>query len=186
MNIAKRVLAGLAGTAMMIPASAALAADVPPMIPMQPPAIVVPPPAGFDWQGPYAGAFLTLYVLTDPSDVGISAAGGQAGFNIVRGSFLFGPQVRVGIYVPETDFLVTAGPRIGVILGAQDRILVYAAASFGWIPQAPDPSSFYTFGGGVEVGIGERLSVFAEARALGVPTLGCCGAIVTMGANFHF
>lgn len=170
----------------MISASSALAADVPPIMPAQPPVVVVPPQAGFDWKGPYAGAFLTVDILTDPFEVGISAAGGQVGFNIVRGSFLFGPQLRLGVYVPESDFLVAGGPRVGVIFGAEDRILVYAAASFGWIPNAPDPGTLYTFGGGVEVGLGERFSIFAEARALGVPTIGCCGMLVTTGGNFHF
>lgn len=186
MKFAKKILAGMAGTALMFSASAALAADIQPIIPAQPPVIVVPPATGFDWAGPYVGAFVTLEILTDPFDINAVAAGGQVGFNIVRGSFLFGPQLRLGVFIPETDFLVTIGPRVGVLLGAEDRILVYAAASFGWIPNAPDPGTFYTFGGGVEVGIGERFSVFAETRALGVMDVGCCGIITTMGANFHF
>ncbi|MGV8840516.1 MAG: hypothetical protein ACWA6X_09450 [Bauldia sp.] len=186
MTSAKRILAGMTGAAMMCSASTVLAADVQPIVPVQPPVVVVPPPAGFDWQGPYAGAFLTLDVLGEPFGLGIAAVGGQVGFNIVRGSFLFGPQLRLGMYVPETDLLVTAGPRAGVILGAEERILLYAAASFGWIPQAPDPGTFYTFGGGVEFGLGERFSVFTEARALGIPGIGCCGFLATTGANVHF
>jgi opacity protein-like surface antigen len=184
MNLAKRIAVGLAGALLMFSASSAMAADVQPVIPAQPPVVIVPPPPpGFDWQGAYVGAFLTLEFDTDPFAVDLTVVGGQVGFNIVRGSFVFGPQLRIGYLIPEPAIVATLGPRFGVLLGAQQRLLLYAAASLGYIPAFP--ALFYTVGGGVEFGIGQRFSVFGETRLLGGGP-GCCVIITNVGANFHF
>jgi len=183
MNLSRRIAAGVAAAVLAFSASSAMAADIQPVIPAQPPVVVVPPPApGFDWKGVYVGAFVTLEFDTDPPGVYAFAVGGQVGFNIVRGKFLFGPQLRVGYFRPEPAYFVTLGPRAGVLLGAQQRLLVYAAASIGYVTF---PELFYTAGGGVEFGIGERFSVFGETRLFSFGG-DCCGVIMTTGANFHF
>lgn len=185
MNFIKRIAAGVAGAVLMLSASAAMAADVRPVIPAQPPIVVVPPPPpGFDWRGPYVGAFFTFEYDVDPLALDPLAVGGQVGFNIVNGSFLFGPQLRIGYFIPEPAIFMTLGPRFGVLLGAQQRLLLYAAASLGYVPAFP--LVFYTAGGGAEFGIGERFSVFGETRLMGAFGEGCCTIITTVGANFHF
>jgi hypothetical protein len=185
MNFIKRIAAGVTGAVLMLSASAAMAADVQPVIPAQPPIVVVPPPPPvYDWRGPYVGAFFTLEYETNPFEIDPLVVGGQVGFNIVNGSFLFGPQLRIGYFIPEPAILMTLGPRFGVLLGAQQKLLLYAAASLGYVPAFP--VVFYSFGGGAEFGIGERFSVFGETRLLGGIGDGCCALISTVGANFHF
>jgi len=168
----KRTLAAVAivlGTA-----TAASAADIP-MAPAPPP----PPPAApsFDWSGPYVGALAGWVVGPGPY------LGAQIGYNFDMGGYVVGLEARAGS--PVLGFLPygTLSGRAGVALGATDNILLYGAAGVGF---APGPGFFYTFGGGVEFAVSDSVSIFTEARGIGIFTGGCCGALVQGGVNFHF
>lgn len=166
----KALVAGIAGTVMM--ATAASAADIQVIVPAAPPVVVVPVAPSFDWAGLYVGAY-----VAGPFE-GIEF-GGQAGFNIVRGNFLFGVAGQVGA-IGFQAITVGGTARAGLLLGETDRILVYAAAGAKFIPAGP--VTFFTAVGGVEVGIGERLSVFGEAGGI------IAGGIIPTfraGINFH-
>lgn len=183
MKLVNKILAGMAGSVLMVAASASMAADIPVMVPpMAPPVIVVPPPAGFDWQGVYVGGVLSLGVDPSPFAVGIIGVGGQVGFNIVRGSLLFGPVLRAGVVFGPNALVVSGGARAGVLVGAEDRLLIYGGAALAYIPAGPGLVT--TAGGGVEFGIGERLSIYGETRVLISGGVGCC--IVMTGVNLHF
>lgn len=173
MRLVRKLAAGLA--AVMLSASAAMAAD-PIFIPPPPaPPPMAPLPVAYDWSGPYVGAHL-VYPFGAPFVV----FGGQGGFNIQRGNLVFGFEGRGGI-VPGA-FFVGAGGRAGVALGARGNVLVYGKAAGVYFS---GPSVFlYVFGGGAEVGIGDRLSIFADVNLVGGG--GCCGYGVTAGVNFHF
>jgi hypothetical protein len=46
---------------------------------------------------------------------------------------------------------------------------------------------FYIFGGGVELGVTPRVSIFGEIDAIGIPGGGggCCNGLFVGGVNFH-
>lgn len=169
----KALIAGLAGIAMF--GSAATAADIPVIVPAAPAVVVAPVATGFDWSGIYVGGSVQV-------GIGIQA-GGQVGFNIVRGNFLFGAEGGVGLLLGNAAISVGGAARVGVLLGQNDRLLVYSSVSAGLIPAGP---AFFVGGNaGVEIGIGDRISVFGEAGVFGSPGNGCCGLVLRGGINFH-
>jgi len=166
----KALIAGIAGTVMM--ATAASAADIQVIVPAAPPVVVVPVAPSFDWAGLYVGAY-----VAGPLEG--YEVGGQAGFNFVRGNLLFGAAAQVGA-IGFQAITIGGTARAGLLLGQTDRILVYAAAGAKFIPAAT--ATLFTAVGGVEIGIGERLSVFGEA---GVAVLGGPFPTFRAGINFH-
>lgn len=172
--IFKRIL--IAGAFVVGTAAAASAADLPtpPMAPPPPPPMAAP---AFDWSGLYFGAnggvFYTGSIY--PS------VGAQVGFNMVRGSFLFGVEAQAGVIfaggiAPE----IYLNGRLGFILG--DRVLLYGEAGVGFIV---GPGPVWDAGGGVEIGVRDTLSVFAEAKVVGSFGGGLAGYSITGGVNFH-
>ena len=160
----KALIAGIAGSFAI--STAAIAADPIFIAPPPPPPMVVAP-AGFDWSGPYAGAGV-LYL-------GALGFGGQAGFNLVRGNTVFGGEVWIAFN--GGDAIAGAVGKIGFTLGATDRILVYASGGI-----ATDFGAFaFVVAPGVAFGLGDRLSLFAEAVIIIGESTGFRG-----GVNFHF
>jgi hypothetical protein len=155
----KRALLGLGASALL--STGAMAADV-----MAPIAATPPPPAapiaapGFDWAGLFIGAFGSVNFETG---LGLSwyNAGGQIGYNFVRGSMLVGATLQAGgWFVPGccSGALIQGNARVGFV---RDRLLIYALAGIGTYPPG---SPHVDVGAGVEVAAGDRLSVFGEAR----------------------
>jgi hypothetical protein len=184
----------------------ALAADVLPIVaPVE--VVAPPPPPAFSWSGPYVGVFgIGLFFPACEEQVkavstlseeeyccwdipNIYGLGAQFGFNIVRNNFLIGAEVQAGAVFPEfwdgPLFAVAANARAGFILG--EKLLVYAEAGVG---TTIDPQIlFTTIGGGVELGIGDRLSLFGEVKAVLFPNGPIAGhdraTMVQIGLNIH-
>jgi outer membrane immunogenic protein len=168
----KRTL--VAGALVIASAVAANAADIPPMTPTPPPA---PPPAPtFSWGGPYVGAY-GGYIFGP----GFPQFGAQAGYNFVSGGFLGGVEVQAGgVFVGGLAFEGNLKARAGAVLGSS--LLLYGEAGVGWLSTGVFT---YTFGGGAEVALGTAVSLFAEAKGLGVFGGGCCLVTVQGGLNWH-
>jgi len=167
------VVAGV--VAAMLVSGAAQAADVgPTALPATPPAVPLPPPPGFTFAGPYVGTYGGLMI-------GEAYQGGiQGGFNFVRGPILVGAEAQVGVtYNGGFGFEGNLNARVGAVLG--DRILAYGEAGVGIILGTP----IYTAGGGVELGLGRSLSVFAEAKAVGAFGSPFSTFQVQGGINWH-
>ena len=170
----RRLLLGTA--AATLTATAAMAADPIIYTPAPPPYYAPPAAIAFDWSGFYAGAHLIR-----PIGAPFILFGGQAGFNIQRGSLVFGFEARGGI-VPGSYF-VGAGGKAGIALGGRGNFLVYGTAAAGFAPAGP--GFYWVAGGGAAVGLGSRVSVFAEFDVLGAGG-GCCAYGLVGGLNFHF
>jgi opacity protein-like surface antigen len=174
----KRTLA--ASMLVVASAAAAGAADLPtiPVAPAPPPPPVAMAPS-FDWSGPYVGAYGGA-VFNSPT---YYQAGIQAGYNFTRGNFLAGIEGQAGAdFSGGTAFEADVNARVGGILG--ERVLLYAEAGVGLITGTP--TYIWTAGGGMEVAVGNAASVFAEAKAVGAFTGGCCALLVQGGLNWHF
>jgi hypothetical protein len=180
-SIAKSLLGSAAATLL---ATAAFAADAPPlMIPAVQPVVVAPAPApGFSFAGAYAGVLGGAYFEGGAyinADLQV-----QAGFNLVRGALLVGVEGRVLAMIFPGAVTVELGAdlRAGLVLG--DRVLVYGRGGVAIF--SPDGEFNYTLGGGVEVGVGQRLSVFGEAVAYSALGAGLQGVDLRAGINLHF
>lgn len=163
-----------AAASMMIVGSAA-AADPVPMVPGVAPVVIAPAPA-FDWSGMYFGVMI-------PEVRTISAAG-LVGFNMVRGNFLAGAEMRLGGFAQGGAGLLLSGTgRAGFILG--DRVVLYGLAGVGLATDFSNFEGFYTVGTGLEFAPGSRVSIFAESRAIGGFTGGieCC--LLQVGVRIH-
>ena len=185
MKFGKTTVLGALGAAFI--STSAMAADVPPMVintaPPPPPVVVVQ--QGFDWAGPYVGAYAgRIFWFDDGTDFTWAdwLFGGQAGYNIVFGRLLAGVEFRAGVIDNFGDLAFEGGAtvRAGVILG--DRVLVYAEVGLGTVA-FNEP--FWTFGGGVEIGIGRSLSVFAEAAVRDYIGEDGLEFMILGGVNFH-
>ena len=172
----KALIAGIAGSFAI--STAAMAADpifIPP--PASPPPMVAP--VGFDWSGPYAGANVFFSTIAPGY-----AIGGQFGVNFARGNMVFGIE-GVAFYSPTgTQFSIGGMGKAGFGLGATDRALIYGTAGAFYQFGAPNPFVFL-FGGGVALGLGNSVSLFAEGLAAATSgTVFCC--FIRAGVNFHF
>lgn len=179
MKFRRATLFGLVGSAFI--ATGAMAADVPPLVV----APIAPPPpvaASFDWAGLYVGAYGGAFFEVNPIEREFWVFGGQAGFNIrFGGAALAGIELRAGLADDgAVAFEAALSGRLGVILG--DKVLLYGEAGVWFVA----PSVFlWTAGGGVEVGLGRSVSLFAEAALIGNIGGTCCGLLITGGINFH-
>jgi opacity protein-like surface antigen len=178
MRLASTFLAGTAAAAMA--AGAALAQEPPRVTAPPPPATapILPPPAiaVFDFGGVYFGAY-------GGRIAGSAMMGALAGFNFVNGNFLAGVEGRLGVALAEPAALnVEVNARSGFILGR--RFLPYVVAGAGRDFGAA--VNYYTFGAGLEVGLGASLSVFAEGRGRGFGgTSNCCVGVFLAGFAWH-
>lgn len=142
-------------------ATGARAADVAPIIvPSVPSAVQIPVETGFDWQGFYLGATHAAVFNLGAGDFGWYIPSLQAGYNITFGRLLLGAEAKVGAYIdPSIALTLQFDVRAGLAL---DRVAVYGlfgVINYGW------PPVWYAVGGaGIEVAIGDRLSVFGEVR----------------------
>lgn len=172
-----KVISTAAGAAAVLLATAASAADVAPIVPSPPMVVVAPPPApGFDFTGAYAGLAGGAYFEVDPVEFDNPRLGVLAGYNFAVGRLIVG--VEGGVFWEGGDeFDATIMARTGLVVGG--RALIYA--SVGYLRGLTYPFGWFTVGGGVEVGIGERLSIFGEAHYLVAD-----GFSLQTGVKFHF
>jgi hypothetical protein len=181
-SIAKSALGGVVATLL---ASAAYAADVPPVVlPVVQPVVIAPAPAGFSFAGVYAGVAAGAFFSTPGFVYENTDLQAQAGFNLVHGRLLVGVEGRaLAIVASGEPFVLELGAdvRVGLVLG--DRVLVYGRG--GGAIFLPGGGFDYTLGGGVEVGVGQRLSMFGEAVAYGAPGVGFLGVDLRAGINLH-
>lgn len=176
----KRILAGLAASVAV--STAAFAADVSPVVIPAPAPIVVVPAAvpAFDFAGAYVGTKAALMLCDGVCWLNVQ---GQAGYNIVAGRFLAGIELAAGAYLLDgTGAALSATARAGVVLG---RVLAYGKAGITMYGPAPF-SSYLVLGGGVELGIGQSLSVFAGFTAERSFGGGTFYPGIEAGVNFHF
>lgn len=175
----KRILAGVAATFAV--ATAASAADIAPIVvPPPPPVVVAAPVPVFDWSGPYVGTRAALMLCNGTCWLNLDV---HAGYNLVAGRFLAGVELGIGRYLLDGEGLeFNAMARAGVVLG---RVLVYGKA--GIVGYGAAPFDYYlAFGGGAELAIGDRLSVFAGVTAERITTGGPFYPGIEAGLNFHF
>jgi outer membrane immunogenic protein len=181
-SIGRSLSIGLAASALI--AASAMAADIPP-----PPVVVAPPPPppiaapAFDWSGPYVGFYGGAVF---EGGLQFFIAGIQAGYNVIAGErILFGIEGRLGAAFEVAPFgaaLETAlSARVGAILG--ERALLYGEGGIWWIQGAP--VLLWTAGGGLEFAVGNRASLFGEAKVVGDFNGLCCAFTVEGGFNFH-
>ncbi|MCW5715706.1 MAG: hypothetical protein KIT43_14435 [Bauldia sp.] len=168
MKILGKLAAAAASVGLMV--GPALAADpMPVVVPMVTPVVVAP--VVHDWDGIFFGTFGMIPLF----------AGAQVGYNFTPGNFLVGVTLRGGALVDSPPVLFSSvSVRAGLVLGAQDRAVVYGTAGLVglWNPGV-GVGALATFGGGAEFAVNDRLSVFGETRAtLGA---GCC--LWMMGIN---
>ncbi|MCW5715707.1 MAG: hypothetical protein KIT43_14440 [Bauldia sp.] len=168
------VVAG--AVAAMLVAGSVQAADVGPIaLPATPPAVPLPPPPGFSFAGPYVGTYGGMLVGESAFQAGL-----QGGFNFVRGPLLVGAEAQVGVlFGGGIGFEADLNARVGAVLG--ERFLVYGEGGIGLFAGTP----IYTAGGGVEIGIGQSISVFAEAKAVGALGSPISTFQVQGGINWH-
>jgi hypothetical protein len=167
----KSLVAGIVGSFAIT--SAAYAADPIIIPPPAPPPPVVVAPAGFNWNGIYAGAHALGVGVSVP--FAIQAFGGQVGFNMQRNNLVFGGEA--GVLSAGGTVAGFVSGKVGVALGATQRVLVYGTV----LGLFAGGGGGIIAGGGAALGIGQNLSVFAEGLLQGGA---CC--FLRFGANFHF
>lgn len=176
----KMALAALATTISVGPLFAADMITVPTSTPVEMP---VYEPAGFDWNGFYAGVYgAAQNGETSGTQYGL---GVQAGVNAQFDFYLLGAEVAVhGISgdVGETTYGQILG-RAGLVV--TDDVVIYGAGGYG-IDLGSRNDSDALVGGGVELAVSDSISV--EAQYLhGFPLNGGNAKNqFTVGANFHF
>ena len=138
-----------------------MAADLTPIMPAVTPAPAPPPAPSFNWAG------LTIGIDGAYHNCGIclywGTALGEVGYNWVNGSLLYGVQLGAGAFIgpiPPVAPVVSLDARVGYILG---NALLYAEGGGGKYFGGGD---FYLgAAGGVELAVGQAMSVYAEAGA---------------------
>lgn len=140
--------------------------------------------AAFDWSGFYAG----VYSGVQHSNVGGTPAvlGVDLGVNAQFEFYLLGAEVAVhgiaGADAGTSSYGQILG-RAGLIVS--DNVAVYAAGGYGIDLGAPDERDVL-LGGGVELAVGDRVSIRAQYLH-GFPLEGENPKDqVTLGASYHF
>ena len=156
MKLGRSLVLGIAGSVMI--ATGAMAADVPPLVVAAPPPPPIAAPA-FDWGGLYVGAH-------GGGSQGVGEFGGQVGYNVVNGNFLFGAEASIGVWWDEefSPVHVALTARGGFLVG--DNLLVYGEAGFWRYLAFANDCPCAIFGLGAEYAISNSLSIFAEAKTL--------------------
>ena len=136
-----------------------------------------------EWGGPFVGAYGSIAIETG---LGISwyHLGGQAGYNFSRGNLVFGVVGRVGTYIQSGSF----GPHVEAHLRAgfaMERALLYGLVGVGTYPG--DCCVFLDVGAGVEMKVGDRMSLFGEFHYVHFPTVPPPPLYFRLdfGLNFH-
>ena len=166
------------GALALVGAATANAADFSPVLAGPPPG---PAPTTvyaptFGWGGLYVGAY-GGYTF---GGTWISA-GAQAGYNFVRGGLLAGVELQAGAAIAGgVAFEGWANARLGAILGS--NVLVYGEAGLGMLGLGG--TFLWSAGGGIEIALGQSISVFAEGKALG-DFGGCCAIVAQGGINWR-
>ena len=171
----------------MLVATSAEAADLPPIAaaPAPPPPPMASP--AFSWAGPYVGiSGYAIWCGPTVACVPTVAYGAMltAGYNATFGAFVVGAEASANfLFSIGTALLVEANARAGYAVA--DRVLLYGEAGVGY--NLTFPGTYFTFGGGAEIALGDALSVFAEFK----PTAYFGGGNplfrrASLGINFHF
>ena len=175
MRFRRTALLGLVGSAFI--ATNAMAADVPPVV-----VAPLPPPvaAGFDWDGAYVGVSAGAFAVAPPT---VWLFGVGAGYNLVIDGFFVGAEAKASVFKffpggPLTFSNAQVRARVGILAG--DNALVYALAGVGW-----GGAPIWSAGGGVEFGVGDSMSIRAEAYILRAFGGGGPPAVISLGVNFH-
>jgi hypothetical protein len=166
MKLAARIVAAAIGAA-----SLAFAATLPARAQMS-------APVPFDWGGFYVGGYAGFAVLPGGAS---NQAGLRLGYNFVNGRFVSGVETRTGIaFAPGgAGADVTVAGRAGFLI--HESILMYGIAEMGW-----SGVLYYFGGGGLEFGMGPKLSLFLDAGVFGAPAVGlCCGVLAKGGITWH-
>ena len=170
----------LAAAASAISASGAMAADLTPIMPAPTTPVATAPAPSFDWAGPYAGVRTAVQFCSGFCWVNVD---GHAGYNMVFGSVLLGVEGQVGYWYDGTEdswFLGATG-RVGYVFG---NAVAYAEAGvIGYFPTAVD--YYVPLNVGVEVAVGQAISLFAEAGAQWRVGTNDFAPSVGLGVNFH-
>ena len=168
----------LAGAALVAMTTASTAAD----IMMSAPAPTAPPPPApsFNWSGPYAG-LIGLYYNEGGSVFGLGAA---AGYNFTNGGWLFGLEGRaLGLAYAPISYNFVGLARAGYMVG---DALIYGAVGGGYFNNFAGAAGLYlNVGGGVEVAVGESVSVRLEGMGYRYG-VGAWGIHAGLGVNWHF
>jgi outer membrane immunogenic protein len=172
---------GVAAVALM--AGSATAADL--FIPTTPEPIYAP--AGFDWEGLYAG-IEGGGIFSDGDTAGL--IGGVVGVNFIPADpILVGLEIQADyVFGDGTDAgLVLALGRVGAVV--TDQVLVYASGGVGAVFNDVDDAGVYALGGGVEFAVTDSVSVRGEVLGLGTFDDGddfFTSAKATVGVFYHF
>lgn len=169
-----RLFLGVVGSTLI--ATSAIAADLP-----HAPTVVAPPPPAsmaapsFDWSGLYFGAHAARAAA--PFEIGA-----QVGYNFIPGRIVLGIELGAGFVPAGPAFSMYLKGRAGYMLGQRALLYGYAAIDRFFVIVTP---IIWEVGGGAEFAVGSRISLFAEAGAIGAFGGGCCGIAIRGGVNFH-
>jgi hypothetical protein len=136
----------------------------------------------FDWAGAYGGVGGAVIFREEFYWANFD---GHIGYNFVSGDLLIGAEVQTGAYY-DWGFGWFGGvtARVGFVF---DNVVAYA--KFGVLPDLPDPLETYYWAilGGVEVAVGQVMSIFFEAGVeVDQDWDGFQYSIGGGGLNFHF
>ena len=170
-------------TALMMMAGSAVAADVQVVV-----APVAPPPpepaVTFSWDRFYVGAYggISRFGTGPQSLDGDELLGGVwFGRNVqVGGNLVFGVDVMVGA-IEETGFNAYILGRAGLLLGS--RLLIYGALGVGIVP--PHLADWPTAAAGIELGLGDSLSVRGQIMWFGLNNYPFMDVTVQGGLTWH-
>ncbi|MEX0627926.1 MAG: hypothetical protein WEB63_01070 [Cucumibacter sp.] len=174
MNMFKQL--ALAGAASLALATGAQATDLYTAVPSTP----MYDEAGFDWEGFYFGVQKGFWF----GGSNYWSFDKVAGINFLLGdNFLVGAEAMGGIV---TDFSGNLGfeaylrGRLGLVLGGD--VLIYKLGEIGYV----NGTSTFAFGGGLEIAVGDRMSVRGELRGIGdIGDPGFDYAIASIGVLWH-
>jgi hypothetical protein len=175
----KKIL--LAGAALLALTTASWATDITP-IPVVPPAPPPPPPPAFNWAGGYVGPVGVYYFEPGDAHFGI---GGALGYNFVTGNWVLGAEGQVlGIFFSPVSYNFVGRVRAGFL--ANTNSLLYAVTGVGYYNNFAGNSGWYIpVGGGIEVAVGQSVSVRMEGLGYRYPG-GFWGGHVGVGLLWHF
>ena len=174
--------------------STTLAAD--PIV-MLDPTPVVEQFTGFDWEGVYAGLYVTGRTDSTAPGVtdGVFGVGGNVGINFLLDPVLLGVEGDISVLTDNNivpadtaDWTGQAVGRVGVLV--TDTVLAYGLAGFG---AHSDTGGYVPVGAGLEVALGDRFSIkgqyeyqwdVSESDALATTT--DSAHVAKLGFNFHF
>ncbi len=177
----------LAAAFVSLAATAATAADLSPIMSSAPTPLSAPASGpGFDW-GAYVGTYGTTEIPL-PSPFG-AIAGVIVGYDFARNHFLAGVSLVAHVGLGTFDRRdVQINGRLGFLIS--DRILAYTRFGVGVGTHFVPISRVYLYAaGGLEFGLGERVSMFSE---IGYPfgfdfanQLYRGPLVATIGINWH-